>query len=100
MSDPTASRELQRKVLTPLYTNAVVGALNSTAMALGMASSVKSKNPRYADLRHLFDTCGPDNRRQFYAAVASIVEFAAYCVLDFVEGYNRFDSGHNDHEYP
>ena len=97
--NPESRKELSEKVLIHLYNSAVTGSLRSTALALGMKDSSRAKNPRFKDLQMLFQKVGED-RRPFYAGVAAIAEFAVYCVLDFLETYNRFDSEHNKEEVP
>ena len=92
-------KELSEKVLIHLYNSAVSGSLRSTAMVLGMKDSSRAKNPRLKDLQTLFQKVGED-RRLFYAGAAAIAEFAVYCVLDFLETYNRFDSEHNKEDVP
>jgi len=91
--------ELAQKVLIHLYNSAVLGALKSTSLVLGMRDLKKAKNPRFRDLQMLYELVG-ENRRLFYASAAAVAEFAVYCVLDFVETYNRFDSQNNEGEFP
>src|SRR5437879_3035699 len=94
--------ELAKKVLLHLYTSIVVGTLKSTAGILRMKLANHTMNPRYKDLRALYDSLGESGRRLFYDSVAAIAEFSVFSTLDFVETYNRFDSEdkRNDDEYP
>lgn len=92
--------ELTRKVLSHLYDSAVVGSISSISLILGMKAKGVTMNPRFQDLRALFDELGEEKRRLFYEGVIAISEFAVFSFLDFVEMYSRFDSEENDGPYP
>ncbi len=84
--------QLLSNVLIHLYHSEVVGALGSIATLLRMKLPNDPMNPRYKDLKGLYDALGPERRRLFYDSVVGIAEFAIYGTLDFIEHYNRFES--------
>jgi hypothetical protein len=100
VADTDQTGGVVQKVLMHMYNSVVVGSLNSIAIVLRMKMAPEAMNPRHKDLKELYDILGPNGRRLFYNATASIVEFALYRTLDFVEQYNRFDSDTNEHEFP
>ena len=99
MDTVISNEELAQNVIVHLYNSSVSGSLRSISLALGMKDTPKPKHSRLKELQDLCELVGED-RRLFYAAVAAVAEFAVYRVLDFVETYNRFDSEHNEEEYP
>ncbi len=80
--DAVTRKELTEKVLIHLYNSAVSGSVKSTALAVGMKEAAWATNPRFEDLRALYELAGND-RRLFYSGAAAIAEFAAYRILDF-----------------
>jgi hypothetical protein len=100
MDSRPAPEELLQKVLTHMHARVVTGSLNCTAMSLRMKDTSWFKDPRYPDLRKVADLLGADGRRDFFAAVAAIAEFALYGALDFIEMYNRFDAERNKETHP
>ncbi len=98
--ESTTSKAVRQKVLLHLYNSAVVGSLNSISLILRMKLVAQPVNSRYKDLQDTYDTLGPERRRLFYDAVASVAEFAVYRTLDFVVQYSRFDSESNTSEFP
>src|SRR5262249_1185873 len=74
--------------------------VNSTAMMLRTKRVNEAMNPRYADLRDLYERLGADGRELFFKLIATIAEFAVFSALDFVEHYNRFESETNDDNFP
>ncbi len=103
MAERESSKEVEQKVLVHLYNSVVVGSISSMALMPRVgnpAAMATTGNPRREDLKELYDLLGSENRDLFYRAAASIVEFAVYCVLDFLERYNRFDSQRNESNFP
>ena len=103
MEENTSVDEVERKVLIHLYNSVVVGSINSIALMPRVRhppATAATANPRREDFKELYDLLGPNRQDLFYRAAASIVEFAVYCVFDFVERYNRFDSQENCSEFP
>jgi hypothetical protein len=96
----TEIESVSQKILTHLHRRTVVGSINSIALILGMRESNAAMNPRFKDLKAIYEQLGEERRGLFYAAVAAITEFAVYGTLDFIETYNRFDSEDNDEALP
>ncbi|SRR5579875_3458172 len=94
-----SNEELLQNVLVHLYNSAVSGTLRSIYLTLRMQDAPKPADSRLSDLQALYELMRED-QRLFYAATTAIAEFAVYRVLDFIETYNRFDSEHNEEEFP
>ena len=94
-----SANALTQNILMHLYNSAVIGSMDSIGLIIGMSSN-NPKNPRFQDLRAVFDELGEDKRKLFYEGVAAVAEFVVYRSLYFVETYNRFDAEENPTPYP
>ncbi len=100
MEQSSNIEQIAQKVLLHLYNSTVRGSIDSIGMIIGMAKVGSARNPRFKDLRAIYDSLGADGRKTFYAAVVAIAEFAVYRTLDFVENYYQFDSEDNKEKLP
>lgn len=100
MTDENLRQEIARKVLLHLYNSAVPGTLRSISMALQIARSSRSAKHDSTDDLHALSELASADARVFYSSAAAIAEFAVYCVLDFIETYNRFDCPDNESPFP
>ena len=78
------NEQLVSNVLVHLYHSAVIGAVRSIRLILGTQQPNEAMNPRYKDLKAVYDALGSEQRRLFYDAVAAISEFAVFSALDFI----------------